>query len=72
MGTLSVFGSIAQKARGGVGQTSGGSAIHGYVKNYVYDDRLRYEEPPHFLDPVLAAWRVVRENECDPTAANSC
>jgi hypothetical protein len=72
MGKLSVFGSIAQLFRGGVGQTSGGNAIHGYVKNYVYDDRLRYEEPPHFLDPVLASWRVVRENECapgvDPTA----
>jgi len=66
MGKLSVFGSIAQLSRGGVGQTSGGTAIHGYVKNYVYDDRLRYEEPPHFLDPVLASWRVVREDECAP------
>jgi hypothetical protein len=69
MGALSVFGSIAQLARGGVGRTCGGAIINGYVKNYVYDDRLRYEEPPHFLDPVLAAWRVVRENECDPSAS---
>lgn len=74
LGQLNIFGSIAQEFRGGVGQTQSGTATHGYVKNYVYDDRLRYEEPPHFLDPVQAAWQVVRQNECAPNAipANPC
>jgi hypothetical protein len=57
MGTLEVNGAIAQKFRGAVG-TSGGT---GYFKNYVYDDRLRYEAPPHFLNPVQSAWHVQRQ-----------
>ncbi len=59
LGTLSVTGAIAQKFRGPVG-TFGGSGT-GYFKNYVYDDRLRYVEPPHFVDPVQSAWIVGRE-----------
>lgn len=77
-GELNVFGSIAQLYRGGVGKNQSGVVVAGYAKNYVYDDRLMYEEPPDFLDPVSAAWRVVRENECyqtpasGSTAANTC
>jgi hypothetical protein len=66
LGTLSVTGAIAQKYRGIVG-TFGGSST-GYLKNYNYDDRLKYREPPHFLDPVQTAWRVVRETEQVPAA----
>jgi Tfp pilus assembly protein PilX len=66
LGNLTVNGAIAQKYRGIVG-TFGGSDT-GYKKNYVYDDRLKYREPPHFLDPVQTAWRVVRENEQTPAA----
>ena len=58
IGTLTVTGAIAQKFRGPVG-TSGGT---GYIKDYAYDDRLRYREPPHFIDPVQAAWRMSRLN----------
>jgi len=68
LGTLTVTGAIAQKYRGPVGTGSGGTASTGYVKNYVYDDRLRYRSPPYFLDPVVAAWRVVRNNEQVPAA----
>jgi hypothetical protein len=57
LGTLNVTGAIAQKFRGAVGTTRG----TGYKKNYVYDDRLRFQEPPHGFDPVKAAWHVVRE-----------
>jgi hypothetical protein len=32
----------------------------------LHDDRLRYREPPYFLEPVAAAWRVVRQNEQVP------
>jgi hypothetical protein len=57
LGTLTVNGAIAQKFRGAVGTTNG----HGYLKDYNYDDRLRYQEPPHFFDPVQSAWHVQRE-----------
>jgi hypothetical protein len=62
MGNLTVNGAIAQKWRGPVG-TSGGN---GYVKDYNYDDRLRYRSPPQFLDPVQSAWRTVRRGEQSP------
>jgi Tfp pilus assembly protein PilX len=61
LGNLNVTGAIAQKFRGPVG-TSGGSGT-GYTKNYQYDDRLSYREPPSFLDPVQVAWRVARMTE---------
>jgi hypothetical protein len=57
LGTLTVGGAISQKYRGAVGTTGG----TGYKKNYVYDDRLRYMEPPSFLDPVEPAWHIQRE-----------
>jgi hypothetical protein len=71
-GTLTVLGSIAQEFRGSVGMSQNGTLSSGYTKNYSYDNRLMYEEPPYFLDPVVAAWRAVRENECSVTASNSC
>jgi hypothetical protein len=42
------------------------SITTGYRKDYVYNDRLRYREPPFFLDPVQASWRVARQNEQVP------
>jgi type II secretory pathway pseudopilin PulG len=66
MGTLTVYGAIAQKFRGPVGTFNGNSKSSGYTKSYNYDDRLRYRSPPYFLDPVSAAWRVVRSNEQAP------
>jgi Tfp pilus assembly protein PilX len=62
LGTLTVNGAIAQIFRGPVGTF--GSSATGYLKNYNYDDRLREQEPPHFLNPVQAAWHVQRETEC--------
>jgi hypothetical protein len=57
LGTLQVNGAISQKFRGAVGTTGG----TGYLKDYNYDDRLRYQEPPNFLDPVQSAWHIQRE-----------
>lgn len=62
LGDLEVHGAIAQRFRGPVG-TSGGT---GYIKDYNYNDRLKYREPPFFLDPVQSAWRVARQNEQVP------
>jgi len=58
-GTLQVNGAIAQNFRGAVGTV--GSPGTGFFKDYNYDDRLRYQEPPHFFDPVQSAWHVQRE-----------
>lgn len=62
LGDLEVVGAISQRYRGPVG-TSGGT---GYTKDYNYNDRLKFREPPFFLDPVQSAWRVARQNEQVP------
>ena len=66
MGELNVYGAIGQNYRGTVGQESGGKPIHGYIKNYEYDDRLATDEPPYFLAPLKAGWKVVRETAPSP------
>ncbi|MDN4597341.1 hypothetical protein [Leifsonia virtsii] len=55
-GTLTVKGAIAQKFRGPVAQSSGGTITTGYIKNYVYDARLQYTAPPKFLSPVSTTY----------------
>ena len=62
LGDLTIDGAIAQRHRGTVG-TAGGT---GYIKKYTYNNRLKFREPPYFLDPVQAAWRVARQNEQVP------
>ena len=56
---MTVTGAIGQKFRGPVGTFGSGNT--GYIKNYTYDDRLRYISPPHFLDPVESAWHIQRQ-----------
>lgn len=65
LGTLSVYGAIAQKFRGAV--TISGQS--GYVKSYSYDSRLKYQSPPRFLSPVAAAWHTVTWIEQTPVYA---
>lgn len=66
LGTLTVYGAIAQKFRGPVGTFSGSTLNSGYAKDYNYNNALRYRSPPYFLDPMQAAWRVIRANEQVP------
>jgi len=54
---LNVYGAIAQKFRGPVGQVGS----HGYSKEYIYDQRLASEEPPYYLSPLKTGWKVSRE-----------
>lgn len=54
LGTLTIYGSMAQKFRGPVGTNSGGSVTNGYTKDYNYDYRLAYDAPPKFLGPVVS------------------
>jgi Tfp pilus assembly protein PilX len=62
-GKLTLFGAIAQYYRGPVG--TGGHAT-GFLKDYQYDDRLKYRSPPYFLSPLAAQWAPVRLNEQVP------
>jgi hypothetical protein len=66
LGSLSVNGVIGQKFRGPVGRGGGSTISNGYVKDYDYDDRMRFRSPPHFLDPVQASWRISRYTEQVP------
>ena len=74
LGNLTVNGAIAQLFRGTVGTTSGGSVSTGYLKNYAYDDRLAFQQPPFLFDLGSSSWRVVRETACVPggTAGVAC
>jgi hypothetical protein len=67
LGNLAINGAMAQVYRGAVGTS--GSRDTGYIKDYDYDDRLRYRSPPYFLTPVDAAWKVIKLNEQVPAAA---
>ncbi len=63
LGALHINGAIAQIYRGPVG-TGGGTAVcTGYDKDYVYDQRLRFSNPPSFIDPVEATWGTARYAE---------
>ena len=66
LGRLNVEGAIAQYYRGPVGTTGG----TGYLKNYTYNRRLKYREPPFFLDPQQASWRINRQSEQLPPMTN--
>lgn len=63
LGTINLTGAFAQRYRGPVGTFSGGTIVSGYAKNYVYDQRLKYLEPPKFLDPVASAWGIATYSE---------
>ena len=63
LGTINLFGTIAQRYRGPVGT---GSISTGYYKHYVYDTRMRSAPPPYFLDPVCSAWGVKTYGELAP------
>jgi type II secretory pathway pseudopilin PulG len=66
LGTLTVNGAIAQYYRGTVGTGNGVTTATGYVKDYNYDDRLKFRSPPNFLDPIETRWDIVRKTEQAP------
>ena len=62
LGKLNIYGAIGQNYRGVVGTTGG----TGYFKHYEYDGRLATDEPPFFLAPLKAGWKVVRQTAQGP------
>ncbi len=57
-GTLTILGSIGQRYRGPIGTFSGSNRVSGYSKNYNYDQRMQYDEPPHFIEPLNSGFYV--------------
>ncbi len=57
LGKLHVYGAIAQDYRGPVGLVG----TSGYLKDYKYDGRLATDEPPYYLAPLKAGWKIIRE-----------
>jgi len=68
LGTLTIYGSMAQEYRGPVGTFNSGGIVTGYSKNYNYDARLRFLQPPYFTAPTLPNWTKSSFTECNPTA----
>jgi hypothetical protein len=66
LGNLNVYGAIAQNYRGIVGTFGGGGGGTGYIKDYKYDDRLATDEPPYFLAPLKAGWKIIRQTAPTP------
>ena len=62
-GTITIFGSIGQRFRGPVGTFSGSRPISGYSKDYNYDQRMQYDEPPHFIEPLNTGFYVASWEE---------
>jgi hypothetical protein len=59
---LNVYGALAGLfSNGATGVFSGKSVLSGYGYNLKYDNRLQVAEPPHFLNPIQAAWYIQRE-----------
>ncbi len=65
LGTINLTGAIAQIFRGPVGtfNQTNQAVLTGYDKDYRYDARLAFTNPPGFLNPVEATWRSVRVAE---------
>lgn len=65
-GTLTIRGAIIQRYRGPVGTFSGNTKRSGYSKNYFYDERMIYEEPPHFIEPLNAGYEIIKWKTISP------
>jgi hypothetical protein len=59
LGTLTVYGSLAQNYRGTVGASYSNGTTTGYLKNYQYDTRFvgGAIQPTYFLKPLSAQWQ---------------
>jgi type II secretory pathway pseudopilin PulG len=60
---LNVYGAVAGEFTNGMTGVfgSGNKVESGYGYNLKYDNRLQAAEPPHFLNPVQAAWYIQRQ-----------
>ena len=62
LGHLNVYGALGGLYSNGLtGLINGSTLVNGYSYNAHYDNRLQVEEPPHFLNPIEAAWYIQRQ-----------
>jgi Flp pilus assembly pilin Flp len=62
LGTLHIWGAIAQFWRGRVCCADTLEPGSGYLKDYEYDERLKTNQPPSFLSPTsTGGWKIERE-----------
>jgi Tfp pilus assembly protein PilX len=61
-GALNVYGAVAGLYTNGYSGADYEGKFHGYPYDANYDNRLEAEEPPHFLNPIQAAWYVQRQS----------
>jgi Tfp pilus assembly protein PilX len=62
LGHLNLYGAVAGLFSNGMSGVINGTTLqsgYGYAANY--DNRLQVEEPPHFLNPIQAAWYIQRQ-----------
>jgi hypothetical protein len=57
LGDITIWGSIAENFRGRVTCCASGG---NYIKNYKYDERLKYDQPPDFLTPTSSEVTLAR------------
>ncbi len=65
LGRLGLRGSLAQRYRGSTLVSTGGIAS-GFIKDYRYDDRLKYDEPPYFPRFSESVWVIKTTGELKP------
>jgi Tfp pilus assembly protein PilX len=66
LGSLKVYGAVAGLYTNGYSGADYEGKFHAYGYNANYDNRLQVEEPPHFLNPIQAAWYVQRQTLAPP------
>jgi Tfp pilus assembly protein PilX len=66
LGPLKVYGAVAGLYTNGYSGANYEGKFHAYGYNANYDNRLQVEEPPHFLNPIQAAWYVQRQTIAPP------
>jgi hypothetical protein len=65
LGFLTICGSLAQEYRGPVGTENNGDVATGYGKNYNWDQRLQYLQPPYFNAITTPNWTPSYFSECN-------
>jgi Tfp pilus assembly protein PilX len=62
LGHVNLYGAVAGLFSNGLSGVINGTSLqsgYGYAANY--DNRLEVSEPPHFLNPIQAAWYIQRQ-----------
>ena len=56
-GTINLLGGVSQLTRQGVGEMGSNGLTNGYLKNYIYDNRMLVTAPPCF--PTTGSYEIL-------------